>query len=68
VHHQDELAVVGREQEAFRPALDMKRCALERRQRRIDRLQRRDVCRPRMLDRRRDDERVELTAPRLDFG
>jgi len=68
VHHQHELAVAGRQQEALRPALDAERRPFECLQRRIDRLQRRDVRRPRALDRRRGDERVELTAPSLDFG
>jgi hypothetical protein len=68
VHHQHELAVTGGEQEAFRAPLDVQRAAVERRQRRIDRLQRRDVGRPGALDRRSGDERIELAAPRLDFG
>jgi hypothetical protein len=68
VHHQHELAVAGRQQEALGPALDAERLAFERLQRRIDRLQGRDVRRPGALDRRRGDERVELAAPSLDFG
>jgi hypothetical protein len=68
VHHQNELAVRRREQEALRAPFDAERLALESREWGIDRLERRDVCRPGSLDRRRRDERVELTAPRLDFG
>jgi hypothetical protein len=68
VHHQHELAVAGRQQEALRPAVDVERCAFERLQRRVDRLQGRDVRRPCALDRRCGDERIELAAPSLDFG
>jgi hypothetical protein len=68
VDHQHQLVVGGRQQKALRPALDAQGRALERLQRRVDRLQRGDVGRPRALDGRRGDERVELTAPRLDFG
>jgi len=68
VHHQHELAVRCGQQEALRPPLDVQRLAFERLERRIDGLQRRDVRRAGMLDRRRSDEGVELAAPRLDFG
>jgi hypothetical protein len=68
VHHQHELAVRRRQQEPLRAAFDAERLAFERRERRIDRLERRDVRRAGALDGRRRDERVELTAPRLDFG
>jgi len=68
VHHQHELAVRGRQQEALRPPFDPERSAVERLERRVDRLQRGDVRRAGALDRRRRDERVELAAPCLDFG
>src|SRR5437660_222737 len=51
---QDELAVVGREEEVFAAALGaFEPAAVEGLQRRVDRLQRRDVGRPRALDRER---------------
>jgi hypothetical protein len=68
VHHQDELTVRRGEQEALRPPPDVERAPVERGERRIDCLQCRDVRRPGVLDRRRGDERIELAAPRLDFG
>jgi hypothetical protein len=68
VHHQHELSVARREQEALRPPLDVERPAVECPQRRVDRLQRRDVRRAGALDRRRCDQRIELAAPCLDFG
>jgi hypothetical protein len=68
VHHQHELTVRGRQQEALGPALDAERPAVECRERWIDRLQRRDVCGACALDRRRRDERIELAAPCFDFG
>jgi hypothetical protein len=68
VHHEHEPAVVRREQEALGTPVDAKRAAVECPQRRVDRLQRRDVRGAGVLDRRRGDERVELTAPCLDFG
>jgi hypothetical protein len=68
VDHQHELTVRRREQEALCASLDAKRASVERGQRGVDRLERRDVGGTGVLDRRRRDERVELTAPRLDFG
>jgi hypothetical protein len=68
MHHQDQRAVVVRQQEALRTPLDAQPLALQRRQRRVDRLQRRDVRRAGALDGRRRDQRIELAAPRLDFG
>ena len=48
VHHQHELAVVGREEEPLRPPpRALEAFALERRERRVERLQRRDVRRAR---------------------
>ena len=68
MHEHDELAVVGRQQEPLRPPFDAPQpLALERLQRRIERLQRGDVGGARLLDRRPLDERIELTAPRLDL-
>src|SRR5579884_913680 len=64
--HHDELAVVRRQEEALRAPLDTAEAlAVERRERRLDRLQRRDVRRPRALDRELPDEWVQLAAPRL---
>jgi hypothetical protein len=42
--------------------------ALELAQRRVECLQRRDVCRPRLQHGRGRHERVELAHPRLDLG
>jgi hypothetical protein len=53
VHEQHELVVVGREQEALRAPLDAAQpLALERLQRRVERLQRGDVRRAGLHDRR----------------
>jgi len=68
MHHQHELAVGGRQEEALRAAFDVERPAVERLERRVDRLERGDVRGTGALDRRRSDERVELAAPCLDFG
>ena len=68
VHEQHELVVVGRQQEPLRPPLDAAQAlALERLQRRVERLQRCDVRGAGLLDRRPLHERVELAAPRLDL-
>jgi hypothetical protein len=69
VDQEDELVVVGREQEALRAALDAAEAlAFERLQRRVERLQRGDVRGTCLLDRRPLHVRVELAAPRLDLG
>ena len=69
VDAEDELAVLGREEEVLRAPLGaLEAAALERRERRVDRLQRRDVSRPRALDRLGGHERVELAHPGLDLG
>ena len=69
VHHHDELAVVGRQQEALRAALDAAEAlAVERRERRVEGLERRDVRRTGFLDRRSLDEWVELAPPGFDLG
>jgi hypothetical protein len=63
------IAVVGREQEPFRPPLDAPEAlAVEGPKRRVDRLQRRDVGRAGLLDGMLLDERVEPATPRLDLG
>ncbi len=66
---QDELAVRRREEQVL-PAASRPRehAAGKRGRRRVERLQRRDVARPRDLDRRAGDERVELPHPGLDLG
>ena len=53
---------------ASRAARRPEALAVERRERRIERLERRDVRRPGLLDRRPLDERVELAAPGFDLG
>jgi hypothetical protein len=69
MHHQDELAVGGRQQEPLGTPLDAAEALpVERGDRRVERLQRRNVGRPGVLDRRLLDERVELTAPGFDLG
>jgi hypothetical protein len=69
VHHHDELVVVRREQEPLRPPFDaLEALAVERGDRRIERLQRGDVRRPGSLDRELLHEGVKLAAPRFDLG
>jgi len=63
----DALVAVGRQEEALRAPLDPPRLALEFSQRWLERLQRRDVCRAGLLDRRPLDQRIELLPPRFDF-
>ena len=64
-----ELAVRRREEELFAaPPGTLEAPAVELPQRRVERLQRRDVRRPGLLDRRAGDERGELAHPRLDLG
>src|SRR5581483_4228314 len=66
VHPQDELAVLGGEDEVLAAPLRAgEPPPLERGQRRVDRPQGRDVRRPGTRDRRPRDERVELARPRL---
>jgi hypothetical protein len=68
VHVQDELAVVGREEEVLAAAARARQPpALEGRERRLDRLQRRDVGRPGSLDRSGCDRLVECATPRFDL-
>jgi hypothetical protein len=65
---QDELAVVGREEEVLAAAARARQpSALQVRERRRDRLQRRDVGRPRSLDRSGCDRLVECATPRFDL-
>jgi hypothetical protein len=69
VDAEDELAVGGREEEVLpTPPRSLERAAGERGGRRVERLQCGDVSRPRDLDRRAGDERVELPHPCLDLG
>ena len=66
VDEQHELAVLGREQEPLRPPPRAREPpALERRERRVERLQRRDVRRPGLHDRERAHRLVELATPGL---
>src|SRR6266571_8804381 len=69
VDEEDELAVLGREEEtfaaAFRPA---EATPLERRERRIEGLQRCDVPGAGLRDRERRDGIVQLAPPRLHLG
>ena len=68
VHHQHELAVVGREVQPLRaPPRACEALAVERGERRVERLQRRDVRRPGLRDRARAHGLVELSAPLLDL-
>ena len=63
---QDELAVGGREEEALAAALHAAELpALEGLQRRVERLQRRDVRRAGLRDREGRDRVIELASPRL---
>ncbi len=69
VDHQHELAVLGLEQEPLAaPGGAGQASALERLQRRVDRLQRGDVGRPGALDRKRAHGIVERLANRFDLG
>ena len=69
VHHQHELAVVGREEEALRPPpRTLESLALEHGQWWIEGLERGDVRRPGLRDRVALDVRVELAPPGLDLG
>jgi hypothetical protein len=68
VHQQDELAVLGRKQHPLCAALGARESPpLERSQRRIERLQRRDVRGAGLRDREGRDRRVEFAPPRLHF-
>ena len=63
---QHELAVVGGEEQALAAPLDAAQAtALERVERRVERLQRRDVRRSRLLDREGRHGVVQLAPPRL---
>ena len=69
VDEQDELAVLGREEQPFRATLGSGQAPpLQRRQRRVDRLQRRDVRRPGLLDRKAETGSFQLPAPGLHLG
>ena len=69
VHHQHELAVVGREEKPLRPPpRALEPFALERGERRVERLQRRDVRGPGLRDRRALDVGVEQAPPGFDLG
>ena len=66
VHQQHQLAVLGWEEESLGAALGSGETpSLECRERRVERLQRRDVRRPGPLDRECAHGIVELAAPRL---
>jgi hypothetical protein len=69
VHEQDELAVLGREEEPFRaPPGAREPPALERGERRVEGLERRDVRRPGLLDRECGNRAVERATPGLHLG
>jgi len=69
VHHQHELAVVGREEEALRAsARTFESLTLEHGQRRVEGLERGDVRRAGLRDRVALDVRLELASPGLDLG
>ena len=69
VHEQDELTVLGREEEPFRAAPGAGQpAALERVERRVEGLERRDVRRAGLLDRKGRDRAVERAAPGLHLG
>ena len=69
VEKDDELAVLGRHQEPLRAPLDaFELPALQRSQRRVVGLQRRDVRGPRLLDRESRHGVVQLAAPGLHLG
>jgi hypothetical protein len=66
---EDELAVVRREEQVLAPPpCAGEPAALERVERRVERLQRGDVGGPGARDRRGADGSVERPAERLDFG
>ena len=66
VHEQHELAVVGREEQPLPAALGpAEPAALELRERRIERLQGRDVRRPGLRDRERGHRVIQPAPPRL---
>ncbi len=68
VDAQDEVVAVDGEEEVLAAPLGaLQPPAVERRQRRVERLQRGDVRGAGLLDRRRGDERIELPHPRLDL-
>ena len=65
---QHELAVLGGEEEPLRAALGAgKTPTIERRERRVEGLQRRDVRRPGLLDREGADRIVQRSAPGFDL-
>src|SRR5262249_60284844 len=66
VDEHDELAVVGREEQTLRTPLGAcEPTPLQGRERRIERLQRRDVRGSRLHDRKRGHRIVQLAAPSL---
>ena len=66
VNHQDELAVLGREEQALAAALGSpEAAALEGLERRVERLQGRDMRRPRLRDRERRDRVIQPAPPRF---
>src|SRR4051794_35751562 len=66
VDHEDQLAVVGREEKPLTaPLRSAEAPALELFEWRVERLQRRDVRRPRLRDREGGDGIIELAPPRL---
>ena len=67
-HDEIVLALDGEQEVLAPPARSFEASPVERRQRRRERLQGRDVRRPRLLDRRAGHERVELPHPGLDLG
>ncbi len=69
VNPEDEIVALDGEQEVLpAPARALEASSVECRERRRERLQRRDVRRAGFLDRCARDERVELPHPRLDLG
>ena len=69
VDPQLQLAVVGREEQPLPPPMGaLEPPPFELPQRRVERLQRRDVRRPCLQDRGGRHERVELAQPRLHLG
>ena len=69
VHQQDELPVLGRKEQPLRASPRAgKPPAVQRRKRRIERLQRRDVRRTGLRDGKRAHRLVELASPRLHLG
>jgi hypothetical protein len=66
---EDEVAFLGREEEVLAaPFRAGEAPPLERGERRVERLQRGDVGRAGLLDRRRSDRLVEQLPPGLDLG